>query len=155
MTTTRKVIEANPRRLRRPQEPPPSVDPRRDPWAGLSADVIARFVDVMEGEYGLSRGVRRCYRSELAALDDWMQRRHRRTLATARRIELLEYMNAQFGAGLRTREFERLLMCLQHFFRHLRDFGYRADNAAERLCALLRADFRRKPARSVMLCQAG
>ena len=155
MPHTTKVIEARPRRLRRPPEAAPPVDPRRDSWAGLSADLIDRFVDVMESEYGLSRGARRCYRSELAALDDWMQRTHGRTLAGARRRELLEYMCAQFRAGLRAREFERLLMCLQHFFRHLKTAGYRMDNAAARLCSVLSNDVRGKPPRQMALCRAG
>jgi len=155
MGTTLNVFEAGPRRLRRPADPPPPVSRRRDAWAELSSDVIARFVEVMETEYGLSRGARRGYRIELAALDDWMRRRHGRTLAGARRIDLLGYLRARFAAGMRMREFERLLMCLQHFYRHLKEGGYRADNAAARLCVIMGRSVRGVAPRRVLLRCAG
>ena len=109
----------------------------RDAWVGFSADVIARFIDVMEVEYELSRAVRHGYRRELEALDDWMRQRCGRTLAAARRGDLRVYLRTQLAARERTREFERLLMCLQHFYRHLKESGFRDDNAASRLCSIL------------------
>jgi site-specific recombinase XerD len=110
---------------------------RIDAWADLSTDVIARFIDVMEVEYELSRAARHGYRKELAALDDWMRRMRGRALPAARCDDLWTYLHARLAGGARPREFERLLMCLQHFYRHLKESGYRGDNPAAQLCDIL------------------
>jgi len=104
-----------------------------DAWIGSSRDLIERFVEVTCLQKSLSRSARRGYRSDLVALDNWMQRTRERTLVGARSSELRTYVDERTDVGIELRLLRRLLTSLNHFYRHLHETGCRDDNPAKRL----------------------
>lgn len=104
-----------------------------DAWIGLSRDLIERFIEVTCLQRSLSRSARRGYRSDLVALDNWMQRTRGRTLIGARSGELRVYLDERIEAGIEARLLRRLLTSLHRFYKHLHETGCRSDNPAARL----------------------
>lgn len=105
----------------------------QDSWYGLSRDLIDRFVDVQVLRHAMPRSLRRGCRSDLVALDNWMQRTRARTLVGARSSELRTYIDERVAAGADARLVQRLLENLRQFYRHVCETGCRNDNPARRL----------------------
>ena len=54
-----------------------------DPWEGISADVIRRFVDVLCAQHALPKEVLMAYHADLESLDRWLIETKQRTLVCA------------------------------------------------------------------------
>ncbi|MEZ5542723.1 MAG: site-specific tyrosine recombinase XerD [Pseudomonadota bacterium] len=78
---------------------------------------IARFTDTLWLERGLSEHTLAAYRNDLAGLAGWLLAQGR-TLLTARRQDLLDYLAARVTEGARPRTTARLLSALRRFYRH-------------------------------------
>jgi site-specific recombinase XerD len=99
-----------------------SVEPQSggaaDPWQGISADVIRRFVDVLCAERGLPKGLLSAYRADLDALDRWLIETKQRTLVSATDEDVREYISVS-------------LSCLRAFYGFLVNAGCRDDDPTE------------------------
>jgi site-specific recombinase XerD len=96
-----------------------SVGPRTtDPWQGISADVIRRFVDVLCAQQSLPRELLGAYRSDLESLDRWLIETKQRTLVSATDADVREYISVS-------------LSCLRAFYGFLVDSGCRDDDPTE------------------------
>lgn len=104
-----------------------------DPWAGLSTDVIDRFLDVVCLDNPISRAERRGMLEDLQGMDGWMQRSFGHTLVTARANELRAYFAIRVSQRRRVRLLARLMNSLHLFYEYLQKSGCREDNAAEAL----------------------
>lgn len=104
-----------------------------DPWAGLSSDLIDRFLDITCLDRTVSRAERRGMLEDLQGLDRWMQRSRGRTLATARAEELRAYFTIRVSERRRVRLLARLMTNLHLFYKYMQQSGCRDDNAAEAL----------------------
>ncbi|MFO7324560.1 MAG: site-specific integrase [Pseudomonadota bacterium] len=111
----------------------PAVPPSEDPWSGLSRDLIERFIESSCIRQGLPRSVRRGYRGDLVAFDNWMRDTRQRTLVSSRASDVRSYIDARAEAGIEVRLLCRLVNSLQGFFHYLRETGCRNDNPARRL----------------------
>ena len=89
-----------------------------DPWQGISADVIRRFVDVLCTERGLPKGLLSAYRADLDALDRWLIETKQRTLVSATDEDVREYISVS-------------LSCLRAFYGFLVNAGCRDDDPTE------------------------
>ena len=78
---------------------------------------IERFTDALWMERGLSRNTLDAYRNDLAGFARWLLSQ-RRTLCTAQRTDLLDYLSARVVAGARPRSTARLLSALRRFYRY-------------------------------------
>jgi integrase/recombinase XerD len=79
---------------------------------------IAQFTDALWMERGLSDNTLAAYRNDLAGLASWLLR-NGRTLCTAQRTDLLDYLSQRVIAGARPRTTARLLSSMRRFYRHL------------------------------------
>jgi integrase/recombinase XerD len=79
---------------------------------------IERFTDALWMERGLSRNTLEAYRNDLLGLAVWLLQQQR-TLLTARRTDLLDYLSARVIGGARPRTTARLLSSLRRFYRYL------------------------------------
>lgn len=77
------------------------------------SDLIARFIDNLWLEHGLSQNTLTAYRSDLAGLSLWLERRQHR-LHDAGLAELQDYL-----ATRKTRSAARLLSSIRRFYRYL------------------------------------
>jgi integrase/recombinase XerD len=77
---------------------------------------IERFTDALWMERGLSRNTLDAYRNDLAGLAQWLLPQGR-SLTTARRTDLLDYLSSRVIAGARPRSTARLLSALRRFYR--------------------------------------
>jgi integrase/recombinase XerD len=68
-------------------------------------------------ERGLSRNTLEAYRNDLTGFAHWLLAQGR-TLGTARRTDLLDYLSARVIAGARPRSTARLLSALRRFYRY-------------------------------------
>jgi integrase/recombinase XerD len=93
-----------------------------------SADpLIARFLDAVWMERGLSANTLAAYRADLVALHRWLCGRNL-SLAQAGRAELLDFIAARVQGGARPRSTARQLSSFRRFFRYLlREGGVRDD----------------------------
>jgi integrase/recombinase XerD len=78
---------------------------------------IERFTDALWMERGLSRNTLEAYRNDLTGFAHWLLAQGR-TLGTARRTDLLDYLSARVIAGARPRSTARLLSALRRFYRY-------------------------------------
>jgi site-specific recombinase XerD len=98
---------------------PISIVPRTtDPWQGISADVIRRFVDVLYARQSLPKEVLTAYRADLESLDRWLIETKQRTLISATDEDVREYISVS-------------LSCLRAFYGFLVDAGCRDDDPTE------------------------
>jgi site-specific recombinase XerD len=65
-----------------------------DPWTGISEDVIRRFFDVLCIERGLPKGMLSAYRADLFAFDRWLTEAKRKTLISATKQDVSEYLTS-------------------------------------------------------------
>lgn len=104
-----------------------------DRWAGLSMDLIERFIEVQVICNRISRSSRRGCRSDLGGFDGWMLHHRGRTLVSARSSELRSYVNQRIEAGIDARLLQRLVASLHQFYRYVQETGCRSGNPAQRL----------------------
>ena len=96
-----------------------SIAPRTtDPWQGISADVIRRFVDVLCAQQTLPKELLSAYRSDLEGLDRWLIQTKQRTLVSATDEDVREYISVS-------------LSCLRAFYGFLVHSGCRDDDPTE------------------------
>jgi site-specific recombinase XerD len=89
-----------------------------DPWQGISADVIRRFVDVQRAQHSLPTEILSAYRADLEALDRWLIETRQRTLISATDEDVREYISVS-------------LACLRAFYGFLVNSGCRDDDPTE------------------------
>jgi len=93
--------------------------------------LIARFLDAVWMERGLSSNTLAAYRADLVALHRWLCER-KLSLAQAGRAELMDFIAARVQAGARPRSTARQLSSFRRFFRYLvREGGVREDPTAQ------------------------
>jgi site-specific recombinase XerD len=90
----------------------------QDPWQGISADVIRRFVDVLHTQEALPREILSVYRTDLESLDRWLIETKQRTLISATDEDVREYINVSIA-------------CLRAFYGFLVNSGCRDDDPTE------------------------
>ncbi len=96
-----------------------SITPRNsDPWEGISADVIRRFVDVLSAQHAVPRELLQVYRDDLEALDRWLIQTKQHTLISATEEDVREYISVS-------------LACLRAFYGFLVNSGCRDDDPTE------------------------
>ncbi|MGO1461202.1 MAG: site-specific tyrosine recombinase XerD [Marinobacter sp.] len=82
--------------------------------------VIARFVDAVWLEDGLSEQTRQAYRSDLQRLAEWLESQPGRPLIVeTRRADLLAWMASGLAQGVKTSTAARRLSGMRRFFRYL------------------------------------
>ncbi len=89
-----------------------------DPWQGISADVIRRFVDVQRAQHSVPTEILSAYRADLEALDRWLIETRQRTLISATDEDVREYISVS-------------LACLRAFYGFLVNSGCRDDDPTE------------------------
>jgi site-specific recombinase XerD len=89
-----------------------------DPWQGISADVIRRFVDVLRAQQAVPKEVLSAYSADLQALDRWLIETKQRTLISATDADVREYISVS-------------LSCLRAFYGFLVNAGCRDDDPTE------------------------
>jgi site-specific recombinase XerD len=118
-----------------PARAPRASQPRRcrpgDRWQGLSGDAIERFADIAVLERWLPGPP--LWQADLVALDQWCQRVLGRTLISAHPHELRRYIKDLTAGDVTLPQACRIIATLRCFYRYLRDFGYRDDDASRRL----------------------
>ncbi len=93
--------------------------------------LIARFLDAVWMERGLSSNTLAAYRADLVALHRWLSARQV-TLAQTGRADLMAFIAARVQGGSRPRSTARQLSSFRRFFRYLiRDGGLREDPTAQ------------------------
>ncbi len=95
---------------------------------------IERFTDALWMERGLSRNTLEAYRLDLLGLATWLLQQQR-TLVSARRTDLLDYLSARVIGGARPRSTARLLSSLRRFYRHLVREGRLREDPSVRIDA--------------------
>jgi site-specific recombinase XerD len=96
-----------------------TIAPRTtDPWQGISADVIRRFVDVLRTQQTLPAEILSAYHSDLECLDRWLIETRQRTLISATDEDVREYITVS-------------LACLRAFYAFLVNSGCRDDDPTE------------------------
>jgi site-specific recombinase XerD len=86
-----------------------------DPWTGISEDVIRRFFDVLCIERGLPKGQLSAYRADLYAFDRWLIEAKSKTLISATKQDVSEYLKSSTTS-------------IKAFYGFLVDAGCRDDN---------------------------
>lgn len=81
--------------------------------------IIEAFADTLWMERGLSQNTLAAYQSDLRAFAAWVARERGRTLVSAQRFDLLEYLALLAKEGRKPRSAARLLSCLRQFYQHL------------------------------------
>jgi integrase/recombinase XerD len=93
--------------------------------------LIARFLDAVWMERGLSSNTLAAYRADLVALHRWLSARQV-SLAQTGRADLMAFIAARVQGGARPRSTARQLSSFRRFFRYLmRDGGLREDPTAQ------------------------
>ncbi|HEX4025243.1 MAG TPA: site-specific tyrosine recombinase XerD [Steroidobacteraceae bacterium] len=94
--------------------------------------LIARFLDAVWMERGLSANTLAAYRADLAALSRWLSAERHIGLAQAGRGELIDFIAVRSQAGARPRSMARQLSSYRRFFRYLvREGMLREDPTAQ------------------------
>ncbi|HEX4051493.1 MAG TPA: site-specific tyrosine recombinase XerD [Steroidobacteraceae bacterium] len=94
--------------------------------------LIARFLDAVWMERGLSSNTLAAYRADLVALSRWLTGERQTTLAQSGRSELVDFIAVRAHAGARPRSMARQLSSYRRFFRYLvREGLMREDPTAQ------------------------
>jgi len=94
--------------------------------------LIARFLDAVWMERGLSSNTLAAYRADLVALNRWITGERHTTLVQSRRSELVDFIAVRSQAGARPRSMARQLSSYRRFFRYLvREGLMREDPTAQ------------------------
>lgn len=78
---------------------------------------IERFADALWVERGLSDNTLAAYRTDLVCFERWLQK-HNRSLVSAERADLLNYLAELSRAGRKPRSTARFLSSARQFYRH-------------------------------------
>src|SRR6185437_15792445 len=81
--------------------------------------LIARFLDAVWMERGLSSNTLAAYRADLVALSRWLSLERHIGLAQCKRLELVGFIAVRAQAGARPRSMARQLSSYRRFFRYL------------------------------------
>jgi integrase/recombinase XerD len=93
--------------------------------------LIARFLDAVWMERGLSSNTLAAYRADLVALHRWLSER-KLSLAQTGRADLMDFIAARVQGGARPRSTARQLSSFRRFFRYLvREGGLREDPTSQ------------------------
>ena len=84
----------------------------------MSNQIIDKFLDSQWLEKGLSRNTLESYGRDLKAYSVWLEQQPLELLQ-ARREDLLRYLAARMGSGLKARSTARALSCLRGLYRYL------------------------------------
>jgi len=79
---------------------------------------IARYIDAMWMEKGLSDNTLDNYRRDLRQFQEWLGRERGSSLLRADRVDLQAYLGARLSGGSSQRSSARLLSCLRGFYRY-------------------------------------
>ncbi len=101
--------------------------PRRPKESHAADPVIARFLDAVWMERGLSTNTLAAYRADLTALARWLQTQGT-ALSDAGRDELLAFIAARVTAGAQPRSTARQLSSFRRFFRYLVREGVKRED---------------------------
>ena len=101
--------------------------------APRDAAVIEGFADALWMERGLSENTLSAYQSDLRAFAGWLDRDRGRDLATAERVDLLDYLALLAHSGRKPRSTARLLSCLRQFYGHLLRQGVIPEDPSTRV----------------------
>ena len=96
-----------------------SQETERDPWTGISEDVIRRFFDVLCIQRGLPKGMLSAYRADLYAFDRWLIEAKSKTLISATNQDVSEYLKSSTES-------------IKEFYGFLVDAGCRDDDPTKR-----------------------
>lgn len=88
------------------------------PGSNLNNQLLAAFVDYLKVEKGLAALTVTAYQQDLSQFSDFIARK-KRTLESARREDVREYLSQLFTAQLDGRSVARKLSALRHFYRYL------------------------------------
>jgi integrase/recombinase XerD len=97
--------------------------------------LIERFADALWMERGLSANTLSAYQSDLRAFSAWLAQERGRGLATAKRLDLLEYLALLSQQGRKPRSAARLLSCQRQFYQYLVRIGAIRDDPSARVDA--------------------
>jgi len=95
-----------------------------------SADLptIEAFADALWLERGLSANTLGAYQSDLRSFSAWLREKRNKSLVSAARVDLLEFLAVRARSGLGARSSARLLSCLRQFYQYaLREGWVRVD----------------------------
>ena len=84
-----------------------------------TAAMVEAFADALWMERGLSANTLSAYQSDLRAYCEWLEAAQGREPAAADRIDLIDYLGALAGKGLKPRSSARVLSCLRQFYGYL------------------------------------
>ena len=84
----------------------------------MSNQIIDKFLDSQWLEKGLSRNTLESYGRDLKAYSTWLEQQPLELLQV-RREDLLRYLAARMGSGLKARSTARALSCLRGLYRYL------------------------------------
>ncbi len=91
---------------------------------------IDRFADALWMERGLSRNTLSAYCSDLQHAAEWLARRDR-SLLTANREDLLDYLATKSKQGVKPRSSARMLSCLRQFYQYAVREGWIQKNPSD------------------------
>ena len=86
------------------------------------SQAIDRFLDAMWSEHGLSQNTLDAYGADLRGLERWLAKR-KKTLETAGRADLLEFIGDRAAQGIHVRTLARQLSSARRFYGYLRREG--------------------------------
>ena len=84
----------------------------------MSEPIIDKYLDSLWLEKGLSRNTLESYARDLEAFSGWLAEQSL-VLLSVRREDLLRYLSARLGAGIKARSIARGLSCLRGLYRYL------------------------------------
>ena len=90
----------------------------------MSDPIVARFIDSLWLERGLSDNTLMAYRRDLNAFEDWLSRQARDTLLTAETHDLQTYLGERMREGQSPRSAARFLSSARSFYRWLLREGF-------------------------------
>lgn len=99
-----------------------------DHWFGLSDDIVRRFVDILLVEHRYSIYTCAGYRTDLRALDRWLQQFECCTIVTARDAQLLRYLSYRARRRVGAHKLPRVLLSMRRFYAFLRAGCFRDDD---------------------------
>ena len=90
----------------------------------MSDPIVARFIDSLWLERGLSDNTLMAYRRDLNSFEDWLSRQARDTLLTAETHDLQTYLGERMREGQSPRSAARFLSSARSFYRWLLREGF-------------------------------
>lgn len=85
--------------------------------------LLDEFCDTLWLEDGLARNTLESYRRDLRQFAQWLEKRGGGGILAAHKADVLAYLAARMGAGVKARSSSRLLSSLKRFYRHALQSG--------------------------------